>query len=120
MVKIEESNSSKPLAPQFEQEQLNPDSDKKGKRRFTNADLPNGFHDYDRWRQGVIPTYLAWLGRQKDSWVVDENIEVVALQKICDGVYGRAVPCTVLVNGPIHYIVRIYYYCYCYKLSTIH
>jgi hypothetical protein len=109
MVKIEEPKSSKSLAPQFNQEQLDANSDKKGKRRFTNASLPNGFHDKDRWWQGVIPTYLAWLGRQKDSWIVDEDVEAAALQTICDGIYGQAIPCVVQVNGPIPYIVRIFY-----------
>jgi hypothetical protein len=79
---------------------------KKGKK-FTGEDLPIGYKDENRWNGAFIPTFIWFYGFQKDAWTVDSPTAVIAMQKIWDAVYGKAIPHKVKANGPVFEVVII-------------
>ena len=72
------------------------------KRVFTNATLPAGCFDNDRYRGNFIPTFIWWASLQDNPWRLDVNNTITAQQHIWDGIYGKVIPYEITYEGAVY------------------
>jgi len=86
---------------------------------FKNGDLPSGCQTNDAWRRAFIPSYLRWAGVQEDSWTLNDEKALKAMQLIWNAIYEQKVQYTITLNDPVSSIVRQPIVSKFYSLVTI-
>ena len=83
------------------------DAQEKGSKhkRWTNADLPAGAHQNNRWKNTVLPTLVWYFGTQKYPWQIKDDEFCRVLQLIWNAVYGKRLPYTVKTGESVHGLV---------------
>jgi hypothetical protein len=74
--------------------------------KWTNAHLPQGCQDVNRWRRVFVPTYIRFVASYDNPWTVRDEDSVSAMQAIWNKVYGSKIEHEIVAQQAVHSVVR--------------
>ncbi|KAG8214014.1 hypothetical protein J3R82DRAFT_10769 [Butyriboletus roseoflavus] len=74
-------------------------------KKYIDTNLPNGVTNNNMWQHIFISTVACLASTYKNAWSISNNSLQAMLQKIWDIVYKNSIPHTIIIGGPVYYIV---------------